>query len=150
MHLDGCEQQDEESKLSRNLIDQVFDLRISRILSGKYDASTSTRLTAGHCNCLRQYNSRYRALTTLKRRVWQKFRWATPNPNNAQGSVVEDAVDMGYPTDASVGLMPVHDHGPDGDSMSALWDDFAAAAPLEIPNWDDWESLTAGFFTDMN
>jgi hypothetical protein len=76
-----------------------------------------------------------------------------PNLNNAQNPESGGLMDVGPLKDedsqADVGLIPAHDHGPEDDSMSALWDDFAAAAPLDIPNWDEWDSLTAGFFTDM-
>lgn len=144
VHLDGCICPEEEAILSRDLIDQVFSLRLSSILRG----GTSINSTAPRFNNLRQHNSRYFALTSLKTRVWQKLGWSTtPCPTNLVAEV--------NPPD-SAALQAKHEfdfgyeHPAGEDSISVLWDEFTAGESLDadIGNWDEWNVLSAGFLTE--
>jgi hypothetical protein len=148
MHLDGCIHPNEESDLSRDIIDQVFSLRTSRILNGIYGADTSSGVAIGYCNCFRQYNSRYRALTSLKRRVWQRFGWTAPPPVYG----LQDPKDRSSRTEGLSEtedspifdtLIPIHNHEIEDGSIASLWDGFAATASDNILDWDEWDSLLA-------
>lgn len=136
----------EEAALSRDLIDQVFNLRLGRILTG--DVSINS-MTPRFIN-LRQHNSRYMALVTLKTRVWQKLGWSIPYINSQGG------LDRGNPEcavkpleDENPGVGFGHDCSTEDDSISVLWDTFTAGASLyaDISDWDEWNLLSAGFST---
>jgi hypothetical protein len=82
LHLSTCAQRDEEANLSRNFIDQVFDLRRNRILSGTFvplGAMMENTRANPHSN------PRYSALNILRTRVWQKFGWPIPNAYSQSG-----------------------------------------------------------------
>ncbi|RFU29504.1 hypothetical protein B7463_g6843, partial [Scytalidium lignicola] len=151
VHLDGCPCPDEEAILSKDLIDQVFNFRLSRILNG---SSASISFMIARCSNIHQYNSRYIALTTLKRRVWQKLGWSTPYRHNPEDMMEEDLGTVKFPnSDAPqtpFGVGSSCNYPVEKDSISVLWDEFAAGAPLDndIASWDEWNLLSTGFFMD--
>lgn len=144
VHLDGCMCPGVEASLSRDLVDQVFNLRLGRILTGDISINPTTPRFIN----LRQHNSRYMALTTLKTRVWQKLGWSNPYMNS------QDGMDRGSlehvvkpPDDENFDVGIGHDYSTEDDSISTLWDSFTAGASLDadISNWDEWNLLSAGF-----
>lgn len=144
VHLDGCMCPNEEARLSRDLVDQVFNLRLGRILTG----DTSINPTTPRFINLRQHNSRYMALITLKTRVWQKLGWSNPYISS------QDGIDRGNlegiakaPDDENLDIGISHDYSTEDDSISVFWDTFTAGASLDadISNWDEWNLLSTGF-----
>lgn len=150
VHLEGCICPDEEAALSRDLIDKVFSLRVDRILNGD-DAINF--MTTRFSN-LRHHNSRYLALITLKTRVWQKLGWSTPYPPTTHHSP-DGAPEIANPPDGAptqtnldvdLGIEDIMEE----NSILVSWDEFTAGSSLDtgISNWDEWNSLSAGFFME--
>lgn len=135
-----------EATLSRDLIDEVFNLRLGRIFTGDVSINPTTPRFIN----LRQHNSRYMALITLKTRVWQKLGWSIQYIDS------EDGLDRGNlecvgkpPDDENLDVGFGHERATEDDSISVLWDTFTAGASLDadISNWDEWNLLSAGFST---
>lgn len=152
VHLDACPCTNEEHILTRDLIDQAFNLRLGRLLEG---SNTSISFTPARINGHQQHNSRYIALTRLKTRVWQKLSCSTSSPHNHGDMVEERPRAMKSPDSGalqtSCSVKPNYDYPLQEDSLSVLWNEFSADVPPDIggiSNWDEWNSLSAGFFAD--
>lgn len=150
VHLDGCTCPDQEAALSRNLIDEVFSLRLGRISSG----DDAIKVMTMRFSNLRQHNSRYLALITLKTRVWQKLGWSTPYPLPAHYSLDGSPANAKSPNGAALQTNLDVDIGSEDltekNSISVLWDEFTAGSSLDagISDWDEWNLLSAGFFME--
>jgi hypothetical protein len=150
VHLDGCTCPDEEAILSKDLIDQVFSLRLGHILNG----GASINLRTPRFNNLGQHNSRYSALITMKTRVWQKLSWSTPYSPHPQDGLGGELGGVNPPDGAALQVNPDVDFGyeypVEDSSVSSLWDEFTAGASLDagISDWDEWNLLSAGLFTE--
>ncbi|OKL59148.1 hypothetical protein UA08_05720 [Talaromyces atroroseus] len=148
VHLDGCTCPDEEAILSKDLIDQVISLRQGRIVNRGH----SINLPTPRFKNLRQHNSRYLTLISLKTRVWHKLGWLAPYASNPQDEP-DGGLGINQPYGAT--LNPDIDVGfgseyPTENSISALWDDFVAGASLDAntTDWDEWNHLSAGVFME--
>jgi len=133
LHLSTCAQWDEEARLSRNLIDQVFDLRRNRILSG-----TIVPLGAKMGNIRTHLNSnpRYSTLNILRTRVWQKFGWPISDAYGQRELSSEmETVETGRQCES----------GPNDFSVSDAWNAFSADPPSNVSDleWEDWTSFLA-------
>jgi hypothetical protein len=87
-HLSACPHVDQESKLNRDLVDQVFNIRIGRIMGSSHHALKPTP------DIQQQYNTRYRTLAATRVRIWTKFKWPIVLPNEAQQTSALNTTDL--------------------------------------------------------
>jgi len=152
LHLSTCEKRDEESHLSRELIDQIFGLRRNHILAGNI-LPLSAHM--GNLRARPHSNSRYSALFMLRARVWQQFGWPIPGspvpPGPAAFSEIR-SVGLGIPTQAPAEADLQLDLGADDMSIFDAWSDFSAGPPLDTEDngWEDWLSLSANLAADTS
>ncbi|KAF4625947.1 hypothetical protein G7Y89_g12215 [Cudoniella acicularis] len=144
MHLSKCSHPDDEAVLSRDLVDRVFAMRTSRILSGTVvpHGIRSMRFTS-----LQQSYPRYSALPNLRTRVWNRFGWPIAHYPLVK-SVAESGTEMN--SIEATCLQGIPDISPEfniGAECQSLFpmDNFTGVAPVDTMEWDEWESLTSGF-----
>lgn len=146
MHLSGCSELDEESRLSQDLVDQVFGLRVNHML--RYSHVSIKAVMTGHerDETSQKYNARYRMLWKLRKRVWHKVGWPIPSHESTQDHVPADRPRQAMTYEATVRAASesVGQH-PDGTDKNTV-DDFLNSDPMDLLQWDEWESITAGFF----
>jgi hypothetical protein len=159
MHLSTCPNIGEE-QFSRYLLDQVMSLRVNRILGGSV-VPTKTLLRG---DCRPQVgNPRYLIMVELRRRVWKKVGWDSDGKGidpwagrTMQGEVVGGGNDEVVP-DPQLGMETSHVDTAVLDDLSAGWDTnestglegldhILAGDPMDLFQWDEWESLTSDFF----
>lgn len=152
LHLSTCEKRDEEGIQSRELVNQTFGLRRSRILGGDI---LPLGAHMGNIRARPHSNSRYSALFMLRSRVWQKFGWPIPDSQVLTGlEAYSEIYSMDFEMNplAHAEVDPQYDLG--GDDMSILdaWNDVSAGPPLttEDIDWEDWLSLSASLAADTS
>lgn len=150
LHLSACSHLDEESRLSQDLVDQIFKLRVNHMLRWS-DAQTRATMTGDKkAETLQKSNPRYRMLRNLRERVWHKVGWQIPSSEAGQGSSQTDTAMQGtsennHPTAASANT-PRYDNGTEDDTMTAALDNILSSDPMDMLQWDEWESISAGLF----
>ena len=148
VHLSGCTQIEEESHISQDLLNQIFNLRISRILSG---AIVPTRAMMMSPQQLRS-NPRYRILRGFRRRVWNKLGWPTPSRYGISDSRPADTGVMDTTEDGPMQIEPGElFEGSDEHAESATMaeiDPLLSSDPMDLLQWDEWESLASGLFSN--
>jgi hypothetical protein len=170
MHLSTCTNIAEEEHLSRSLLDQILSLRVNRILNGSVVPIKD--LLCGN-DRLQRTNARYLIMVELRRRVWKKIGWDSdgrgvdPWWGRLDALVKGDAV-VGGRGSGGEELMPNDEKGEDvGIGMTApdplmdVWngewnmqettgfeelDSILAGDPMDMFQWDEWESLASEFF----
>lgn len=147
MHLHDCAQVGEESKLSRDLIDQVISLRVTRIPNGLTVHVTSN----DNPKVIQLNNSRYRVLSIMKMRVWEKFRWPVVIEHHSKdrqvvgSSKVSQVNEMAF-EQADLGIRADINH-----FDQTIWNDWPSSnMPSETWSLDDWDSLMPNFFADKS
>jgi hypothetical protein len=165
MHLSTCVCINEEEDLSRSLLDQILSLRVNRIMNGSVVPMKD--MLCGN-DRLQRTNPRYLIMVELRRRVWKKIGWdcdgrgvdpwwgkldaltrgdvgrteADAMPDNN----TEANVGMSLPTpNPRVGVWSGEWNTNDTTSLEEL-DSILAGDPMDMLQWDEWESLTSEFF----
>ena len=151
MHLSTCSQLDEESRLSQDLVDQIFSLRVNRMLSIGSVPVRAMMMEDEKDKMSQKSNPRYRILWNLRKRVWQKVGWSMPSYEAVQGGLEVDTAtqetnEETSSTAASEIPLQYRDESEDSTMMAALDNILLTSDPLDLSQWDDWESITAGFF----
>lgn len=145
LHLSGCTHLDEESRLSQDLVDQVFKLRVNHML--KWNDAVKRALMTGDAKAP---NPRYRILRNLRERVWHKLGWQIPSGEAFRGSLQTDTAMQGTIEEtpcaaASVNSL-LYEDGKEDDTMTAALDNILNSDPMDMLQWDEWESISAGLF----
>ncbi|KAH8660416.1 hypothetical protein BX600DRAFT_523353 [Xylariales sp. PMI_506] len=152
VHLDGCMCPDDEAIMSRDLIDQVFSVRLGHMSTG----GVLVHFTTTRFNNLRNHNSRYSHLITLKTRVWQKLGWSIQDPPNPKSPQDRSNGELGDINPIEVAILPAnsdivfeYEYSME-DLISMLWDELTPGSYLDVgmSNWDEWNLLSASLFTD--
>lgn len=166
MHLSTCTDIAKEEHLSRSVLDEILSLRVNRILNGSVIPIKD--LLCGN-DRLQRTNARYLIMVELRRRVWKKIGWdcdgrgVDPWWGRLNAPVQGDVVDGGAAEAVSdnekgetiwTGITA-------SDSLMELWsgewnakettgleelDNILAGDPMDMFQWDEWESLTSEFF----
>jgi hypothetical protein len=150
LHLSGCSQLDEESILSRDLVDRVFKLRVDRKVNG---AQVRELPLIRGVRKVKRSNPRYNILWTLRVRLWHKFGWSITGIEDLQKALQVDTTVEDTRIAKGNSDIPAlettnqgNDEGPENTIVTAL-DDIFPCDPMDMLQWDEWESLTSGFFT---
>jgi hypothetical protein len=166
MHLSTCTNIAEEEHLSRSVLDQVMSLRVTRIRDG--NPFQIKDMLCGN-DRLQRMNARYLIMVELRRRVWTKIGWdcdgrginpwwssldALINGGNVVGSREAEVVPnnekeaFGMGTTAPDPLLGGWngDWNPNETTGLEELDSILAGDPMDMFQWDEWESLTADFF----
>jgi hypothetical protein len=156
MHLSTCPNICEE-EISRHLLDQIMSLRVNRILNG---CVGPTKAPLRGDDRPQRANSRYLIMVQLRNRVWKKVGWDCDGKGKdpwagraAQGEVVGG---IGETFHQKLDLESRRDDdsmlGLDGDwdinnttGLESL-DNILAGDPMDLFQWDSWESLASEFF----
>lgn len=150
MHLSACSHLDEESRLSQDLVDQIFSLRVNRILSMNNVSVRAMMTEDENSETSQKSNPRYRILWDLRKRVWHKVGWSLPSYEAAPGALEADMAmqetnEEAFPPAASEIPSQCCEETEDSTVMTALDNILLAGDPMDLLQWDEWESLTAGF-----
>ncbi len=150
LHLSACSHLDEESRLSQDLVDQIFKLRINHMLRWS-DAPTRATMTGDKkAETLQKSNPRYRMLWNLRERVWHKVGWRIPSSEAVRGSLQTDtamqATNETNPRTAILANPPRYDYGTEDDTMTGALDNLLNSDPMDLLQWDEWESNSAELF----
>jgi hypothetical protein len=153
MHISTCSDLDSEESLSRSLLDTILQVRVDRILSPNI---LSPRVKHDV-----RANPRYLILVELRKRVWSKVGWENDGRGvdpwrgrslDMDGAPATSAMESKnkVPKGGVKESMMVHEWDgiwttEHGTGMEDL-DSILASDPLDLFQWDDWESLAAGFF----
>jgi hypothetical protein len=149
MHLSTCTNTNAEEILSRSLLDDVFKLRVSRILAGSILAD-KVRFRGE-----RSGNTRYSMLVELRATVWKRLGWDRDGKGKdpwggrldpgleGEAAVAEDGHEEHTTSTAAVNIE--HIHAAEGFQMDII-DKSMMEDPLNMFNWDEWEGLTEGLF----
>jgi hypothetical protein len=167
MHISTCPCIAEEEILSRELLDSVFCLRINMIMKeskSKVPEDGKPRIGGGG-EGLR--NPRYLVLVELRRRVWKKVGWegdgrgADPwggrldrldvdGEENVQAEDVDVSAQKDVENGVENGDLNDWNGGGIGDMMDITGfeglESILAGDPLDMLQWDEWESLASEFF----
>ena len=99
---------------------------------------------------LQKSNPRYRMLWKLRERVWHKVGWPIPNNETVRGSLPMDTAMQRtiqeHSHTAASATPPQYEGGTDDDTMTAALDDLFSSDPMDLLQWDEWESISAGSF----
>ena len=100
---------------------------------------------------LQMSNPRYRMLRNLRERVWHKVGWQIPSGEAVRGSLQTDTVmqrtnEENPRTAASARTTRDDDDGTEDDTMTAALDNLLNSDPMDMLQWDEWESISAGLF----
>lgn len=148
MHLSGCPNSDEERLLSENLVNRVVSLRVGRLSN-----IPTPPLTHGKSpSAIQPSNPRYRALNTMRMRVWEKFKWpiAVVEPSSQNDQVEKSGSSGLIENSPTQGDLTPHANYGDREIWSD-WDPIAnntSGIPSDALSWDDWSSLMPDFFAD--
>lgn len=157
MHLSTCPNICEE-EYSRYLLDQIMSLRVNRISNGSVLPPTKALLCGDtHAN---RANPRYSIMVELRRRVWRNVGWESDGKGRdpwarkkVRGEVVRGGDDKVIP-DQNLEVKSSHHEeqmphqnleANDSTGLEGL-DTILASDPMDLFQWDDWESLTSDFF----
>lgn len=154
LHLSQCSHVDEEEKLSKDLLDMIFTLRVNHIRKGmRTGTGILGELLKGYQKPPRANNPRYRTLTNLKRHVWQKFDWFCPTFGPHQEGH-ELQTQMAPTVHGNPTISPPNNAQPQyggenkgGPMVSGLENGFMYD-PVDLLQRDEWDSLMGGFFLD--
>ena len=148
MHLNTCLHVNEESRLSKDLVDEIFRLRANRMLSRNHvpPGVMTTQEDTGVAS--QKSNSRYRLLWNLRNRVWQKLGWPILSYEPVQKENRVDAINQETSNDAQpVQISGLHSLNLDGhqdDSMTATLDNILSSGdPTDLLQWDEWITFSA-------
>ncbi|CZR62627.1 uncharacterized protein PAC_12524 [Phialocephala subalpina] len=151
MHLSTCTDICSEESLSRSLLDDVFELRVSRILAGTI-ISEKARINSEKIP--QRANSRYSMLVELRARIWKRCGWDRDGKGkDPWGGRLDDFdEDEDATKEAAEGVTDVELK--DGLQSSLLSESFQPQSigdlmdedPLNMFQWDKWEGLTEGLF----
>ncbi|KUJ10476.1 uncharacterized protein LY89DRAFT_262461 [Mollisia scopiformis] len=149
MHLSSCTHIYSEESLSRSLLDDVFELRISRIRAGSI-ISEKAKIKGEMLP--QRSNKRYSMLVDLRMRVWKRLGW----DRNGRGKDpfcgrLDDEDGQRAETSGEEGINDVAKGGQEDstDSMNSYMvgiEDLMAEDPMDMFHWDKWEGLTEGLF----
>jgi hypothetical protein len=156
MHLSTCLNISEEGQ-SRHLLDQIMSLRVNRILNGSVVPTKA--LLRGDCHPQRA-NTRYLIMVELRRRVWRNVGWESDGNGRdpwagrlTQGEVVgggdgENIHDQNLRVDSSHCEEASSYKSWEANERTGLesLDNILASDPMDLFQWDEWESLTSDFF----
>ncbi|TAQ86408.1 hypothetical protein B7494_g5259 [Chlorociboria aeruginascens] len=133
MHLSSCPNLSSDVR-TRELIDQIFQIRINHIKSGSIISEKSMLRINPHSDEAPGSNARYHALIILYNKVWAKNGWAVgcgvrPSPGIDIGSGVAE------------GIAGAHWEGLDDNNthLNHISED-------DSLQWEEWENIAAGFF----
>ena len=96
-------------------------------------------------------NPRYHILRTLRKRVGQQLGWPLPVGEIYLGGVYLDRLTQqkGRESLSSATSENCQQHSEDQDfGLDAALDDFLTGDPMDLLQWDEWESVSAGMFTN--
>ncbi|KAE8441557.1 hypothetical protein EG329_004676 [Mollisiaceae sp. DMI_Dod_QoI] len=161
MHLSTCTNVCSEESLSRSLLDDVFELRVSRILAGTVVAEKA--MIHGEQRPQRS-NTRYSMLVELRAKVWKKLGWDKDGKGKDPwgGMLIDEDEDT---DEVAAEEVECQDLGMDGILIGAKGevqenqepsaacedsqlDNFGDPGedPLDMFHWDKWEGLAEGLF----
>jgi hypothetical protein len=165
LHVSTCPHIVEEETISRSLIDKIICLRVNRIRSGIL-IPDKFRFGVG-CYPQRS-NARYLILVELRKRVWKKVGWENDGKGIdpwgggiVNGEVVvggtrkdgEMKVDVGSngglserPIDLPIINGWSNDWTLDEGTGLEGFDSILAGDPMDLFQWNEWESLASEFF----
>jgi hypothetical protein len=160
MHLSTCANIGDEDR-SRYLLDQTMTVRVNRILNGSVVPTKA--LLRGDCHPQRA-NPRYLILVELRKRVWKKVGWDVDGKGRdpwagrrAEEEVVgggEDEVVLGQNLEVETSHEEAKLEEPNGawdayetTGLESL-DNILAGDPMDMFQWDEWESLASDFFAN--
>jgi hypothetical protein len=162
MHISTCTNLTEEETLSRSLIDDILCLRINHIMNGDV-VPKNTRIGGEHC--AGRANPRHLIMVSLRRRVWKKIGWEDDGKGRDPwgGRFIEGLgeVDGGVEAEKApcerFEIVPEQKMYAPQQAWSADWeggvdtgmeelDTLLSGDPLDMFQWDEWESLTSEFF----
>ena len=165
MHLSTCPSIAEEEALSRNLIEDIFCMRVNHILNGEL---LPPNMRVGPDPASHRANPRHLIMINLRERVWKKVGWdddgkgvdpwgvrhAEDTENSCLGTDKERAIDVDETQEddsepmTGLQLPEVIDGRYNVDDSTGLeeLDNLLAGDPLDMFQWDEWESLTSEFF----
>lgn len=155
MHLSTCPDLCSEERLSRLLLDNVFELRVSRILAGTI---ISEKAEIKGEKIPQRANSRYSMLVDLRSRVWKRCGWDKDgkgkDPWNGRLDDLDEVEDADRYQNQAVDLDVVAEAGSDeGQQHLAASSTLQLESPefldedlLDMFHWDQWEGLTEGLF----
>lgn len=161
MHISTCSDLLVEEALSRPLLDTIFRTRVDRILSARI-RSTKLRFKDDI-----RANPRYLILVELRKRVWKKVGWEYDGKGvDPWGGRTIEGVDNVAGVQSDAARLP-SDHAIEDnkaaemvlDQIPHIWsstdstgleglDNLLASDPMDLFQWDEWESLAADFFTN--
>lgn len=158
MHLSTCTNITEEERMSRSLLDEILSLRVNRIMNGTL-IPMNTMLRGD--DRPQRANPRYLIMVNLRRRVWKKIGWDSDGkgidpwggrlPCASEEEVAADLDKEGV--DSMEFVVP--EQGIEGwngnwgaESTTGLeqLDTILAGDPMDLFQWDEWESLATEFF----
>lgn len=148
MHLSTCPDICSEEALSRSLLDDIFELRVSRILAGII-ISEETRIKGKET--LQRANPRYSMLVDLRSRVWKRCGWGQggkgKDPWDGRLDDLDEAEDtanqeVNLDANAEVGQQ----HMAANPTLQLKNPEILDEDPLDMFHWEEWEDLTEGLF----
>ena len=89
-------------------------------------------------------------LRNLRESVWHKIGWQVPCSEAVRGSLQTDTATQGMneenPRITASANTSGDDDGTEDDTMTAALDNLLNSDPLDMLQWDEWESISAGLF----
>lgn len=161
MHLSTCTNIAEEEHLSRSLLDQVLSLRVNRILSGSLLLIKDP--LCGN-DRLQRTNARYLIMVELRRRVWKKIGWESDGRGvdpwwGRLNGLIAEGQEEARPSNEESENSNIGTAAPDplAEAWNGEWnaadttgleelDNILAGDPVDMFQWDEWESLASDFF----